>query len=119
MPVARSGWRRPGCRPRPGPGSSRCWARTVADDRLTRLTHAGGKSYLDLLRRRAGDASDAPDAVLAPGSTEEVSALLHACSELGVVVVPFGGGTSVVGGLAGTDADDRPVVCLDLRRMAR
>jgi alkyldihydroxyacetonephosphate synthase len=90
----------------------------VADDRLTRLVHAGGKSYLDLLRRRAGDASDAPDAVLTPGSTAEVSAVLHACSELGVVVVPFGGGTSVVGGLAGTDADDRPVVCLDLRRMS-
>jgi len=89
----------------------------VADDRLSRLTHAGGKSYLDLLRRRAGDASDAPDAVLTPGSTEQVAALLRACSELGVVVVPFGGGTSVVGGLAGTDADDRPVVSVDLRRM--
>ncbi|WP_369140491.1 FAD-binding oxidoreductase [Modestobacter versicolor] len=90
----------------------------VADDRLTRLTHAGGKSYLDLLRRRSGDASDAPDAVLFPGSTEDVAAVLRTCSEHGVVVVPFGGGTSVVGGLAGTDADDRPVVALDLRRMA-
>jgi alkyldihydroxyacetonephosphate synthase len=91
---------------------------SVADDRLTRLTHAGGKSYLDLLRRRSGDASDAPDAVLTPGSTEDVSALLHTCSELGVVVVPFGGGTSVVGGLTGTDVDDRPVVAVDLRRMS-
>jgi alkyldihydroxyacetonephosphate synthase len=90
----------------------------VADDRLTRLTHAGGKSYLDLLRRRAGDASDAPDAVLTPASTEQVAALLRACSEEGIVVVPFGGGTSVVGGLAGTDADDRPVVAVDLRRMS-
>ena len=90
----------------------------VADDRLARLTHAGGKSYLDLLRRRGGDASDAPDAVLIPGSTAEVAALLHTCSEVGVVVVPFGGGTSVVGGLAGTDVDDRPVVAVDLRRMS-
>ena len=93
-------------------------ADAVADDRLSRLTHAGGKSYLDLLRRRAGDASDAPDAVLTPGSTEQVAALLRACSDLGVVVVPFGGGTSVVGGLAGTDVDDRPVVSVDLRRMS-
>ena len=93
-------------------------ADAVADDRLTRLSHAGGKSYLDLLRRRAGDASDAPDAVLTPGSTEEVAAVLRTCSELGVVVVPFGGGTSVVGGLAGTDPDDRPVVAVDLRRMS-
>jgi alkyldihydroxyacetonephosphate synthase len=90
----------------------------VADDRLTRLSHAGGKSYLDLLRRRSGDATDAPDAVLFPGSTEQVAALLRDCSALGVVVVPFGGGTSVVGGLAGTDVDDRPVVAVDLRRMS-
>ncbi|WP_138760192.1 FAD-binding oxidoreductase [Modestobacter altitudinis] len=90
----------------------------VLDDRAARLGHAGGKSYLDLLRRRGGDASDAPDAVLLPDGTEQVAALLRTCGDLGVVVVPFGGGTSVVGGLAGTDADDRPVVAVDLRRMA-
>jgi alkyldihydroxyacetonephosphate synthase len=90
----------------------------VADDRATRLAHAGGKSYLDLLRRRAGDASDAPDAVLTPASTEQTAALLSECSERGIVVVPFGGGTSVVGGLAGTDVDDRPVVAVDLARMS-
>nr|WP_281372105.1 FAD-binding oxidoreductase [Modestobacter versicolor] len=71
-----------------------------------------------MLRRRSGDASDAPDAVLSPGSTEDVVAVLRTCSEHGVVVVPFGGGTSVVGGLAGTDVDDRPVVAVDLRRMS-
>jgi alkyldihydroxyacetonephosphate synthase len=90
----------------------------VRTDRESRLRRAGGKSYLDLLRRREGDASDAPDAVVLPGTTEETAALLAACSELGVVVVPFGGGTSVVGGLAGTDPDDRPSIALDLGRMS-
>jgi alkyldihydroxyacetonephosphate synthase len=90
----------------------------VRTDRETRLRRAGGKSYLDLLRRREGDASDAPDAVVLPGTTEQTAALLALCSDLGVVVVPFGGGTSVVGGLAGTDPDDRPSVSLDLSRMA-
>ena len=90
----------------------------VRTDRESRLRRAGGKSYLDLLRRREGDASDAPDAVVLPGTTEETAALLTACSELGVVVVPFGGGTSVVGGLAGVDPDDRPAVALDLGRMS-
>jgi alkyldihydroxyacetonephosphate synthase len=90
----------------------------VRTDRDARLRHAGGKSYLDLLRRRSGDASDAPDAVVTPGSTEETAALLTACSDRGVVVVPFGGGTSVVGGLAGMDPDDRPCVAIDLARMA-
>jgi alkyldihydroxyacetonephosphate synthase len=90
----------------------------VSTDREARLRHAGGKSYLDLLRRREGDASDAPDAVVRPGSTEETAALLALCSEIGVVAVPFGGGTSVVGGLSGVDADDRPSVSVDLGRMA-
>jgi alkyldihydroxyacetonephosphate synthase len=93
-------------------------AENVHTDREARLRRAGGKSYLDLLRRREGDASDAPDAVVAPGTTEETAALLAACSELGVVVVPFGGGTSVVGGLAGIDPDDRPSIALDMARMA-
>jgi alkyldihydroxyacetonephosphate synthase len=93
-------------------------AENVHTDRESRLRRAGGKSYLDLLRRREGDASDAPDAVVLPGTTEETAAVLAACSELGVVVVPFGGGTSVVGGLAGIDPDDRPSIALDLSRMA-
>jgi alkyldihydroxyacetonephosphate synthase len=93
-------------------------AEHVADDRATRLAHAGGRSYLDLVRRRAGDASDAPDAVVFPADTAQVAALLRSCSQLGVVVVPYGGGTSGVGGLAGTDVDDRAVVAVDLRRMA-
>ncbi|MGY1764573.1 FAD-binding oxidoreductase [Geodermatophilus sp. SYSU D00779] len=90
----------------------------VSTDREARLRRAGGKSYLDLLRRREGDASDAPDAVVRPGSTGETAALLALCSEIGVVAVPFGGGTSVVGGLSGVDADDRPSVSVDLGRMA-
>jgi alkyldihydroxyacetonephosphate synthase len=87
-------------------------------DREARLRHAGGKSYLDLVRRREGDASESPDAVAAPGSTEETAALLALCGELGVAVVPFGGGTSVVGGLAGRDPFDRPCITVDLRRMS-
>src|SRR5918998_1932970 len=90
----------------------------VRTDRESRLRRAGGKSYLDLLRRREGDASDAPDAVASPGTTDETTALLALCSELAVVVVPFGGGTSVVGGLSGMDPDDRPSVAVDLSRMA-
>jgi alkyldihydroxyacetonephosphate synthase len=93
-------------------------AENVRTDREARLRRAGGKSYLDLLRRREGDASDAPDAVVSPGTTAETAALLAACSRLGVVVVPFGGGTSVVGGLAGIDPDDRPSIAVDLGRMA-
>ncbi|MGY1697233.1 FAD-binding oxidoreductase [Geodermatophilus sp. SYSU D00814] len=90
----------------------------VRTDRDARLRRAGGRSYTDLLRRRAGDAAGAPDAVVLPGSTAQTAALLALCSERGVVVLPFGGGTSVVGGLAGVDPDDRPSLAVDLARMA-
>src|SRR2546421_8296824 len=70
----------------------------LADDE-TRLRHTRGKSTVDLLRIRTGDADDAPDLVLLPGSHEEVLEVLGVCSRQNVAVVPFGGGTSVVGGL--------------------
>src|SRR5262245_55190921 len=64
-----------------------------------RLPHAGGKSALDLLRRRGREPQDAPDAVVMPGTDDDITAVLHVCAECGIAVVPFGGGTSVVGGL--------------------
>src|SRR3979411_3493244 len=67
-------------------------------DDAARLLHAGGKSTLDLLRRQDTD-QDAPDAVLAPSDEGQISAILGHCSAQGIAVVPFGGGTSVVGGL--------------------
>lgn len=86
---------------------------------VDRALHAGGKSYLDLLRRRAGDAAHAPDAIVLPGTAEEVAALLHAAVSHGIAVVPFGGGTSVVGGVEPTAGRFAAVISMDLRRMDR
>ena len=72
----------------------------MRDDDEIRVLRTRGKSYLDLLAQRAGDFASAPDAVVAPADAAGVAAVLHACAEEGVAVVPFGGGTSVVGGLA-------------------
>ncbi|MCV7031147.1 FAD-binding oxidoreductase [Mycobacterium sherrisii] len=85
------------------------------DDR-DRLLHAGGKSTLDLLRRKDTGVQDAPDAILLPGDEQAVAAILGYCSEHGIAVVPFGGGTSVVGGLDPVRGDFTAVVSLDLRR---
>ena len=71
----------------------------VREDRLARVSHALGKSYPDLVRIRRGDASSAPDAVVYPASHDEVQALLELCSARRVAVTPFGGGSSVVGGV--------------------
>ncbi|MGJ6123594.1 FAD-binding oxidoreductase [Mycolicibacterium sp. Y3] len=84
-----------------------------------RLLRAGGKSTLDLLRRKETGVQDAPDAVLLPGSEEEIAAILEYCARQRIAVVPFGGGTSVVGGLDPERGDLAAVVSLDLRRLDR
>jgi alkyldihydroxyacetonephosphate synthase len=89
----------------------------VRDDRELRVLRAAGKSYLDLLAQRAGACEDAPDAVVQPGSADEVRAVLEACAAAEVAVVPFGGGTSVVGGVAPERGGRAAVVSLDLGRM--
>ena len=89
----------------------------VRTDPAARVGRCRGKSYLDLLRQRAGDCEDAPDAVVAPATAAEVQAVLYACSEEGVAVVPFGGGTSVVGGLEPLRGRYDALVSLDLGRL--
>ena len=91
----------------------------VTDDRAARVAHAAGRSYPDLLRLRAGDASKAPDAVVAPGSADAVRAVITACTEARVAVVPFGGGTSVVGGVEPVSDGFDGAIALDLRGLDR
>jgi alkyldihydroxyacetonephosphate synthase len=94
-------------------------AEHVLDDPRVRVLHTRGKSTPDLLRLRAGQADDAPDLVVLPGAREEVLAVLRICAERRVAVVPFGGGTSVVGGLEPRRDGFAGVIALDLRRMNR
>ena len=91
----------------------------LRDDREARVLHAAGKSYPDLVRQRQGDCEQAPDAVVYPGSHDEVRAVLELCAGERVAVVPFGGGTSVVGGVQPVRDGLSAVVCLDLRRLDR
>ncbi|HEX2359500.1 MAG TPA: FAD-binding oxidoreductase [Solirubrobacterales bacterium] len=105
--------------PRPIPGTVRAAVGegnvlSGAEDRVRR---AAGRSYPDLIRLRSGRLERAPDAVLVPADAAKVAAVLHACSEAGVAVVPFGGGSSVVGGLDAVAGDHAAVVSLDLGRL--
>lgn len=90
----------------------------VSTDHSARLRHAGGKSTPDLLCRRSSAVQDAPDAVVYPGSHEEVMALLALCADQAIAVVPFGGGTSVVGGLDPERNGFTAVIATDLHRMS-
>lgn len=83
----------------------------------SRIRHAGGRSTPDLLRRRQREQAS-PDAVVLPGSHDEVAALLRVCADRGIAVIPFGGGTSVVGALDPDRGAHRAVISLDLRRLS-
>jgi alkyldihydroxyacetonephosphate synthase len=82
-----------------------------------RVAHLRGKSTPDLLRMRAHDVADAPDLVLLPASHDEVLAALALCAEHRIAVVPFGGGSSVVGGLEPSTSGFAALVALDTRRL--
>lgn len=93
-------------------------AEAVLTDDESRRLRTRGKSTPDLLRARAGDLTDAPDVVVRPSSHDDVAAILAWAVEHHVAVVPFGGGTSVTGGLAARRDGYAGLVSLDLVRMA-
>lgn len=86
---------------------------------LARATHAAGRGLIELLKLRAGDLSRVPDAVLCPRYEDDILALLRAAAQHDVAVVPFGGGTSMVGGTAPSRGTHTAVISLDLSAMTR
>jgi alkyldihydroxyacetonephosphate synthase len=92
-------------------------AEYVREDHAERVLHAAGKGYPDLVRLRAGTPEGAPDAVVLPGDASELAALLALCARSSIAVVPFGGGTSVVGGVAPLRGEHAAVISLDTARI--
>jgi alkyldihydroxyacetonephosphate synthase len=82
-----------------------------------RVRHARGQSLPDWIALRSGRLGAVPDAVATPASAGEVRDLLDRARGDGLEVIPFGGGTSVVGGVS-TPTTDRPVVVVDLEGLA-
>jgi alkyldihydroxyacetonephosphate synthase len=89
-----------------------------SDDHYERTAHALGKAYRDVVRGFRGEFKNPPDLVAFPRDESEIEVVLDWAEAEGAAVVPFGGGTSVVGGVEAR-LGDRPVVCLDLRRLDR
>jgi len=88
----------------------------VASDDATRVMHAAGKSYKDLVRLRTGLLGRLPDVVVFPEDDDSVRRLLEFANRRRYAVIPFGGGTSVVGGLD-AHADFAATIAADMRRM--
>jgi alkyldihydroxyacetonephosphate synthase len=87
---------------------------TATEDRVR---HATGCGYADLARLRSGRLDAAPDAVLLPPDAETLRRVLEICAAEGVAVVPYGGGTSVVGGVEPLRGSHGRLVSLDLARL--
>ena len=82
-----------------------------------RVRHATGRGYVDLVRLRSGRLATAPDAVLLPADAAAVKRVVELCATERVAVVPFGGGTSVVGGVEPLRGPHPRLVSLDLSRL--
>jgi alkyldihydroxyacetonephosphate synthase len=88
------------------------------DERYERVVHAQGKAYRDVVRGFRGEFPNPPDLVAFPRDESEIETVLSWAEAEGAVVVPFGGGTSVVGGVEAR-VGERPVVSMDLKRLDR
>ncbi|MFJ8989111.1 FAD-binding oxidoreductase [Streptomyces sp. NPDC102279] len=94
-------------------------AHLVGADPDVRAAHAMGKAYRDVIRALRGRPGRIPDLVARPTDDQEVADLLDWAGEQGVAVVPFGGGSSVVGGVEYRGDTHRAVLSLDLTSMDR
>jgi len=89
---------------------------TVSVDNEVRLRHARGQSFPDWIAMHGGDFGAFPDGVAHPQSTNDVETLLKLASEYNLIVIPFGGGTSVAGHI-NPQKGSRPVLTIAMSRM--
>jgi alkyldihydroxyacetonephosphate synthase len=91
-----------------------------SDDPSDRLGHARGKAFRDVVRNLLGEVGEVPDLVVRPGSEQDVVDVLDWCANAGIAVIPYGGGSSVVGGVEPRpeDGDHAGIVSLDLGRLS-
>ena len=89
---------------------------TVSVDNEVRLRHARGQSFPDWIAMHGGDFKVFPDGVAHPQSTADVETLLKLASEYDLIVIPFGGGTSVAGHI-NPQKGSRPILTIAMSRM--
>jgi alkyldihydroxyacetonephosphate synthase len=88
------------------------------DDLHERAVHALGKAYRDIVRGHRGEFPCPPDLVAFPQDEAGVTEVFERAAEWGAAIIPFGGGTSVVGGVEPRlDDEERPTISLDLSRL--
>jgi len=99
-------------------GAPEAFGDLFTGEKYERVLHSLGKAYRDVVRGFRGEFENPPDLVAYPREESEIEAVLEWAEAEGAAVVPFGGGTSVVGGVE-PRLGDRPVVSMDLKRLDR
>lgn len=100
-----------------GPGAVQSWITTSAQERVL---HAVGRSFRDLAQLRTGKLPVAPDAIARPASLEDLEIVLEWAAKEGYAVIPFGGGSSVVGGVTPEGTEKYPgCISIDLGSLNR
>ena len=95
-------------------------AEICADDPHARASHSMGKAYRDIVRGFRGEFENVPDVIARPRNEAEVEAVLAWCCDEGYAAIPFGGGTSVCGGVEPRLPREYPgVVTIDLAALDR
>jgi alkyldihydroxyacetonephosphate synthase len=95
-------------------------AEICASDDHARASHALGKSYVDVVNGFRGRFDDLPDLVARPRGEDDVERLLEWCSSERIAAIPYGGGTSVVGGVSPrVGGGYNGAVSIDLRALDR
>ena len=90
----------------------------IQTSKLQRIIHSYGKSYHDLIRIRYKQFSNVPDVIIYPESDEQIIKLFNWADENKIALVPFGGGTSVVGGIEALGGiQHKRVITLNMRLM--
>lgn len=99
------------------PGTAQSWITTSAEERVL---HALGRSFRDLAQLRTGRLPVAPDVVVRPANVEDLEIVLEWANHEGYAVIPFGGGSSVVGGVTPEGTDNYPAcISIDLQGLNR
>src|SRR5262249_48696948 len=94
-------------------------AELVRDDPYERAAHTYGKSIRDLIRAFRRDFRNAPDLVAFPRDDCDVLAILEWCGDVGAAAIPYGRGSSVVGGVEADVGDGYSgAVSIDMRGLA-
>ncbi len=92
-----------------------------SSERYDRIAHAYGKSYPDYVRAMLGDYACAPDVVAYPRDETEIAAVMDWAGSAGASLAPFGGGSSVCGGVEHRADGERhrTAVTLDMRNLGK